>query len=101
MSIDIPDAGKYQIIPVSLQILVENAFKHNSMSENRPLKISIYKEDTVVVVINNIQRKNTLDNSYGIGLNNLKERVKLITGREMAVNQENNEFIVKIPIISI
>ncbi len=101
LSIDIPDAGKYQIIPVSLQILVENAFKHNSMSENRPLKISIYKEDTVVVVINNIQRKNTLDNSYGIGLNNLKERVKLITGREMAVNQENNKFTVKIPIISI
>ncbi|MDR1980615.1 MAG: histidine kinase [Tannerellaceae bacterium] len=101
LQIQVSDSEKFSIVPVSLQILVENALKHNSISEKIPLKIDIYKEDTLIVVSNNIQRKNNMDNSYGSGLANLKERVKLITGREMAVNQKDNEFIVKIPIISI
>jgi signal transduction histidine kinase len=101
LNIDIPDVGIYGIIPISLQILVENALKHNSVSENNPLKINIYKKDMLIVVSNNIQRKNNMDNSYGTGLANLQERVKLITGREMVVVQENDEFRVKIPIINI
>lgn len=100
LNVNIPDIGKYEIIPVSLQILVENSLKHNSVSKNSPLKINIYGEDMFVAVSNNIQRKNSMGNSYGTGLANLKERVKLITGREMVVTQENNEFIVKIPIIN-
>lgn len=101
LDMDIPNIGKYRIVPISLQILVENALKHNSSSENNPLKINIYEKGLFIVVSNNIQKKNTLDNSYGTGLSNLKERVKLITGREMIVSRENNEFIVKIPVIEI
>lgn len=101
LKIQVSDSEKIRIIPVSLQILVENALKHNSVSENNPLKINIYKEDAFIVVSNNIQRKNSLDNSYGTGLTNLKNRIKLITGREAVVDQENNKFIVKTPIINI
>lgn len=101
LKIQVSDSEKFRIIPVSLQILVENALKHNLVSENNPLKINIYKEDTFIVVSNNIQRKNRMDNSYGTGLTNLKDRIKLITGREMVVDQENNKFIVKTPIINI
>jgi LytS/YehU family sensor histidine kinase len=100
LEMHINDHEKFKIVPVSLQLLVENALKHNSISENNPLKISIIKEGMFVVVSNNIQKKNTLDNSYGTGLINLKERIKLITGKEMTVTQENNEFIVKIPIVN-
>lgn len=101
LDIDIPNIGKYKIVPVSLQTLVENALKHNSASENNPLKINIYEEELFIVVSNNIQRKNTLDNSYGTGLSNLKKRIKLITGKEMIVSRENNKFIVKIHVIDI
>ncbi|MCC8144851.1 MAG: histidine kinase, partial [Bacteroidales bacterium] len=101
LDLHVNDPEKFRIIPVSLQILVENALKHNSASVNKPLKINIHTEDMLVVVSNNMQKKNTLDNSYGTGLSNLKERAKLITGRKMIVSQNNNEFTVKIPIISI
>lgn len=101
LNIDIKSADKYKIIPVSLQILLENALKHNSVSENNLLRINICKEDMYVIVSNNIQRKNVLDNSYGTGLSNLKQRIKLVTGMEMDMNHDNNEFIVKIPVVSI
>ncbi|WP_291529940.1 sensor histidine kinase [Bacteroides sp. UBA939] len=101
LNISINNADRYKVMPVSLQILVENALKHNSFSENNPLKISICKEDMFVVVSNNIQRKNVLDNSYGTGLSNLKERIKLVTGMEMVVNHDNDVFTVKIPIVSV
>jgi sensor histidine kinase YesM len=101
LNINIKNVDRYKVIPVSLQILVENALKHNSASENNPLKIKICKEGLFVVVSNNMQRKSVLDNSYGTGLSNLKERVKLVTGMGMVVNQENNEFTVKIPVIGI
>ncbi len=101
LNMHIEHADTYKVIPVSLQILVENALKHNSASESRPLKITIRREGMFVVVSNTIQRKNVLDNSYGTGLSNLKERVKLVTGMEMVVNHNNDEFTVKIPIVGI
>jgi hypothetical protein len=101
LDINIPNIRKYRIVPVSLQTLVENALKHNSASENNPLKINIYEEGLFIVVSNNIQKKNILENSYGTGLSNLKKRIKLITGKEMIVSRENNEFIVKIHVIDI
>ncbi len=101
LNINIKNVNRYKVMPVSLQTLVENVLKHNSVSENNPLKINICKEGMFVVVSNNIQKKNVLDNSNGTGLANLKERVKLVTGMEMVVNHNNKEFTVKIPIISI
>lgn len=101
LNIDIPQPDKFRIIPVSLQILVENALKHNSASGEKPLKIDVVKENMFVVVSNNIQRKGTLQDSHGTGLVNLKERARLITGREIIVEQKDNKFIVKLPIVSI
>jgi LytS/YehU family sensor histidine kinase len=99
--IDVMNADKFRIIPVSLQLLVENALKHNSVSEEKPLEIRIYAEAGYVVVSNTVQRKNVLSDSYGMGLSNLKERIKLIIRKEMLVSQENNRFTVKIPLIDI
>ncbi|GHT48000.1 hypothetical protein FACS189440_10470 [Bacteroidia bacterium] len=101
LDIDFPNADKFKIIPVSLQILVENALKHNAASEENPLEIHVYKELEEVIVSNTLQRKNILDNSFGTGLTNLSERIKLITGKELIVSQENNLFLVKLPIVSI
>lgn len=101
LEIDIHDAGRYKIIPVSLQVLVENALKHNAMSKESPLKIRISNSHDYVVVSNIIQKKDTLETSTQTGLSNLKERVKLIVGRELIVTREDNQFLVKLPVIHV
>ena len=100
--IDFPGAGKFKLIPVSLQILVENALKHNAISEENPLEIQIYNEnDSYIVVANTIRKKNILPQSHQTGLANLKERVKLITGKEIIILEDQGRFIVKLPLIKI
>ncbi|MDF9831152.1 two-component system LytT family sensor kinase [Parabacteroides sp. PF5-6] len=99
LEIDFPHPERYKTIPISLQILIENALKHNSASEENPLHIHIQENDGYVVVSNNIQKRNTLNASHGTGLANLKERLNLIIGKEMTIEMKNNLFIVKLPII--
>lgn len=101
IDIDIKNADKFRIIPISLQILVENALKHNSMSEEYPLKICIVSDNEYVTVSNEIQRKNRFDHSLGTGLANLKERAKLITGKEVIISQNNNMFEVMLPVMEL
>lgn len=98
LEIDVPETAEYKIIPVSLQLLVENALKHNSMSMEKPLTIKIFKNDDYLVVSNTIQRKTIMENSTQTGLSNLKERVSLIMGRDLTINEEANQFVVKLPI---
>ena len=101
LEIDFENADKFKIVPISLQILVENALKHNVISEEKPLKIHINCDNSYISISNNIQRKSVLSNSSGLGLPNLKERIKLITGKELIINQENNQFIVRLPLVRI
>ncbi len=99
LEIDFQDADEFNVVPISLQILVENALKHNSRSEKAPLKVSIVRNNDKIVVSNNIQRKNVIESKSKTGLLNLKERVKLILDKELIYEEENNQFIVKLPII--
>jgi len=99
LEIDCQDADEFKVVPVSLQILIENALKHNSRSEKMPLKIRIEKSNDNIVVSNNIQRKNILENSSKTGLLNLKERVRLILDKDLIYEEDYNQFIVKLPII--
>jgi two-component system, LytTR family, sensor kinase len=99
LEINLGKTTNLSVVPVSLQVLVENALKHNACSKNSPLKIKITREDDYVIVSNNIQRKSLPENSTRIGLQNLMERVKLATNKELIQKEENHEFIVKIPLI--
>ena len=99
LTINAPDAGKYEIIPVSLQILTENAIKHNMATRESPLKIEVFIESAYVVVRNNLQKMATKLESTGIGLKNLKERIKLITGKSLVVEEKDNYFTVKVPLL--
>ena len=99
LEIDFQDADEFKVVPISLQILVENALKHNSRSEKLPLKIRIERNIDNIVVSNNIQRKNILASKLKTGLLNLKERVKLILNKDLIYEENNNQFIVKLPII--
>lgn len=99
LHIDCPNAHLYKVIPVSLQLLVENALKHNTMSEKKPLTIHIYKEESSIVVSNPLQRKHILEKTTKTGLSNLQERVKLMTQCELIIQEKNDLFLVKLPVI--
>ncbi len=93
------DADSYYILPVSLQILVENAIKHNMATRENPLKISIFTEDSYVVVENNLQKMATSARSTHIGLKNLGERVRIISGRDLVIEETTKQFTVKLPLL--
>ncbi|MCD7938324.1 MAG: histidine kinase [Tannerellaceae bacterium] len=101
LKVQIDNPAGYNILPVSLQGLVENALKHNLASTQHPLRISIRRESDFIIVTNPIQRKAILDDSTETGLKNLAERIKLIMDKEMIVIEENNNFIVKLPITEV
>lgn len=91
----------YYIMPISIQLQIENAVKHNVISNKYPLniKISITKQD-MLVVENNIQAKALPVSGTGIGLANLTERYKLLFQKEVVITNANNVFRVEIPLIS-
>lgn len=91
----------YLLPPMSLQILVENAVKHNEISSRNPLKVSIRTtEDAMLHVCNQIQPKLTKSNGTGIGLNNLMKRYYLLFDKEVTIESKENKFCVSIPLIN-
>jgi sensor histidine kinase YesM len=90
---------KHKVIPLSLQILVENAIKHNIISEEKPLTVEIFIDDDFIVVKNNLQKRSAVDSSGNIGLNNIKSRYEYLTDKKFQVNESDGYFVVKIPII--
>ena len=100
LNIQLNDINKYKVLPISLQILIENAIKHNMATRESPLYISLQYEDGYIVVKNNLQKMVNLGRSSGNGLKNLQERIVLLTNRTLIINETINEFIVKLPIIA-
>jgi sensor histidine kinase YesM len=87
------------IAPSTLQLLIENAIKHNIVSKNNPLAIHIYEEKNYLVVQNNIQLKEVKEESTNIGLNNIRSRYDYLCGKDALIVKSNGMFTVKVPII--
>ncbi len=88
------------IVPFTLQILVENAVKHNIISKSKPLTVAIaIKENKYIVVTNNIQPKLTKEKSTYFGLESLAQRYKLLGNKKVKVEQTEKEFKVSIPVV--
>jgi len=95
-----PETLGYYIAPLTLQLLIENAVKHNVISAETPLVIDIYNEgDDFLVVSNNLQLRDILLPSTGVGQNNIKSRYKLFTKTEVVFTVDNDEYVVRIPFI--
>ncbi|WP_428657925.1 sensor histidine kinase [Runella sp.] len=93
------EAKQYSIAPLTLQLLVENAVKHNRMSAEQPLKVSIFTYDNYLVVSNPIQARLKPEPSTRLGMKNIINRYKLLTDCPVLVKEQNNLFIVQIPLL--
>lgn len=93
------DTLDLQITPVTLQILIENAIKHNIINENNPLVIHIESNGDTLIIENNIQKKKQVETSNGQGLINLKTLYSFLSDREIVISEEGDVFSVKIPLI--
>lgn len=88
------------VLPLSLQLLTENAIKHNKHSEENPLQIHYTREGDYIAVSNEINKTNISTESAKIGLDNLQKRYLLFCNRNCIISHTFNQFKVKIPIIT-
>lgn len=89
-----------RVVPLSLQLLLENTIKHNVVSPQRPLNIKIFVENGCLVVENNLQKKEVLQDRRGVGLQNIVSRYAILTARNVLVEETKDYFRVKLPILT-
>ena len=102
INIDIAGYEQQMIPPIALQMLMENAIKHNTIAEEEPLTINIFVENgETLVVKNNLQKKNIpIEESAGVGLKNITARYEFLSEIKVEIQETTTEFIVKLPLLS-
>ncbi|MEP6464853.1 MAG: histidine kinase, partial [Parafilimonas sp.] len=103
INIDVPKVfASYFILPAALQMLMENAIKHNIASRSRPLEIKIYiDEKNNLAVYNKLQLKIPDGQSTNVGLNNISQRYDIITGKKIEIIKTADSFSVTLPLIPV
>lgn len=89
-----------KVVPLSLQLLLENCIKHNMVSSSKPLHIKISIEDNQLVIENNWQKKEILSEGKGVGLQNIINRYALLTERKVRIFQDEKSFKVYLPLLT-
>ena len=100
---DIPEKASHpdlKIVPLSLQLLLENAVKHNVVTASRPLRIKVFEDKGMLTVSNNLQAKEVVKKSSGVGLQNIKQRYSILTDRSMQIVKTDKDFSVHLPMLS-
>ncbi len=100
---DIPETGndpEAKIVPLSLQLLLENAVKHNVVTASRPLHIRVYEKENKLIVSNNLQEKQVVKKSSGVGLRNIQQRYGILTDREVDIQKSVSDFSVSLPMLT-
>jgi len=91
---------EHKIVPLALQLLLENAVKHNVITSDKPLQINIYEENNYLVITNNLNPTSSSEKSTRIGIKNIEERYSLLSDKKLIITKENNLFIAKIPLLT-
>jgi sensor histidine kinase YesM len=95
------DNHSYAIVPLTLQMLFENAIKHNIISTESPLVVELFIEGESLIVRNNLQRKNQVMDSTGVGLQNIKERYRMLLDKTVDVIVSDRYYTVVLPLIKL
>src|SRR5260221_1033271 len=96
------DSASGNVAPLALQLLLENAIKHNIVSQEDPLSVAMTVHGGFVWVENKLQKKRSPgEDSPGMGLNNIRSRYKFLSDREVIVNEDEGKFSVGLPIIDV
>ena len=93
--------GAWVLPPLSLQVLVENAVKHNAFAASEPLRVDVLPGQGEVVVQNPRRTRQDVETSLGVGLDNLAERVQLVLGAALTVNADDHRFEVRVPLLEV
>jgi two-component system, LytTR family, sensor kinase len=100
INLQIPDNQlDRKIVPVTTQILIENAIKHNIIGEGKPLQIDILLENDFLIIKNNIQKKKLVETSNKQGLENLKNLYTFLSKQTIEIQEDSHYFAVKIPLL--
>lgn len=91
---------KSYVVPLSLQLLLENCIKHNFATSSKPLHIKIYAENGFLFIENNLQQREQVKESAGIGLSNIVQRYSLLTKENVFIEKSQDFFRVKIPMLT-
>ena len=100
---EIPESASsddVKIVPLSLQLLLENAVKHNVVSSSKPLKLIIHEEKGELLIENNINPKEAIGKSTKVGLKNITDRYRLLTKRIVSITNDNKVFRVRLPLLT-
>jgi hypothetical protein len=89
-----------KVVPLSLQLLLENCIKHNIVSEKKPLHIKIYIEANELIIENNKQIKEVLQDRKGVGLQNIVSRYAILSERKVLIDENKDSFAVYLPILT-
>jgi sensor histidine kinase YesM len=103
IEVKVPAAyNQYQVPPMALQILLENAVKHNIASNNKPLQIRVFtNQEGGLAVVNNLQKRLLTEASTGVGLQNLNQRCKYLSNQDLIIQQTETSFSVTIPLMNV
>lgn len=93
-------SGNFKVVPLSVQMLVENAIKHNEISDKKPLSIRVFIDDSNYLVVENRLQKKSGSEGSGSGIQNIKDRYTFFTDRRVVVTEKDAEFIVKVPLLT-
>jgi sensor histidine kinase YesM len=91
----------FLIPPTSVFVAFENAVKHNELSEQMPLRIEMEVRDGNLFITNSIQLRKSIQHSSKIGLKNLEDRFRIVTGKHISAEQKKNNFVISLPLIPI
>ena len=97
--IAIENKNNYFIVPMALQLLIENAVKHNVATTNKPLTVLVKQKGDTIIVSNSLQLKSSNEHSTKTGLENLKQQYAFFTEREILISENEKAFVVVIPLL--
>lgn len=100
LNIDLPEEKDKYVIPMALQMLLENAIKHNRLSTKKPLKVEIKQEGSYIYIKNNLQPKTAIQQSNKLGLKNIQLRYKYLSDKEVNIEKTEKYFNVRIPVLN-